>query len=60
MKPIEQVSEVKTSKLGAILLTFMVIFIFTISQKFISDISSIIDPPAEPSHCIFFCTHLSR
>ncbi len=52
MKPVEQVSEVKTSKLGAILLTLMVIFIFSISQTFLSDISSIINFPIQPSHCI--------
>jgi hypothetical protein len=52
MKPVEQVSEVKTSKLGAILLTLMVIFIFSISQTFLSDISSIINFPAKPSSCI--------
>ena len=52
MKPVEQVSEIKTSKLGAILLTLMVIFIFSISQTFISDISGIISFPESPSNCI--------
>ena len=52
MKPVEQVTEVKTSKLGAILLTLMVIFIFSISQTFLSDISSIISFPIQPSNCI--------
>ena len=60
MKPVEQVSEVKTSKLGAILLTLMVIFIFSISQTFLSDISRIIDPPTKPSHCIFALTYQEK
>jgi len=52
MKPVEQVSEVKTSKLGAILLTLMVIFIFSISQTFLNDISYIIKKPLNPSVCV--------
>ena len=52
MKPIEQVSEVKTSKLGAILLTLMVVFVFSISQTFINDISKIVSKPQQPSYCI--------
>ncbi len=52
MKAVEQVSEIKTSKLGAILLTLMVIFIFSISQNFLLDISGIVTKPPPPSHCI--------
>ena len=49
---VEHVSEVKTSKLGAILLTLMVIFIFSISQNFLNDISYIIKKPLNPSVCV--------
>jgi len=49
---VEHVSEVKTSKLGAILLTLMVIFIFSISQNFLNDISYIVEVPKKPSSCI--------
>lgn len=52
MKPVEQVSEVKTSKLGAVLLAVMVFFIFAISQIFLNDIKGIIEKPELPSSCI--------
>lgn len=60
MKPVEQVSEVKTSKLGAILLTIMVVFIFSISQIFLSDIKQIISKPLLPSYCISELANISK
>jgi len=65
MKKVEQVAEVRTSTLGVIMLTIMVIFIFSVSQTFLSDISSIITKPLRPSPCIIELAsqkqeHLSR
>ena len=49
---IEQLSEVKTSKLGYLLLTFMAIFIFVVGQLVFYDIADTIDEPIAPEYCV--------
>jgi len=60
MKPVEKVSEIKTSKLGYILLTIMVFFIISVSQVFLSDITKIIAKPSLPSYCIEQITNIKK